>query len=174
MCTWIPRGTSCTDLSHHSNTIPSRMQSGPWRRLGHSRGGPVQRSRSRSRILWFVLQWADQSVQRIARGHTSGAALTTRERSAWAERTLRRAGVRVRARSACNAVLAVCARVPCRAGLAAGRIVLAGGARRPLREYTDRRLFVWEEAAAAEVGISTEKRDGRFARRCEGGGCEGE
>ena len=174
MCTWIPRGTSCTDLSHHSNMIPSRMQSGPWRRLGHSHGGLVQRSGSRSHILWFALQSADQSVQRMARGHTSGAILTSRERSAWAKRTFRRAGVRVRARSACNAVLAICARVPCCAGLAAGRIVLSGAARRPLREYADRGLFVREEAAAAEVGLSAEKGGGRFARRCEGGGREDE
>ena len=59
---------SCTGLSRHSNTTPSHRQSGPWRRLGHSRGGLVRRSRSRSRILWFALQAAVPVSSRNGKG----------------------------------------------------------------------------------------------------------
>ena len=82
--------------------------------------------------------------------------LTARERSVWTECTLCRARARVRPCSARNAILTVWARVSCRTLSAAGRVILARLAWCSLREHTEKWLFVCEEAAAAEVGLSVE------------------
>ena len=126
-------------------------------------------------VTYFVLCSAIGEIsQSTDRKIITLAVLTARECSIWTQCTLRRAGFRVRPCSACNAILTIWARVPCRAGLAAGRVILAGAARCSLRQHTDGELFVREEATAAEVGLSSEERDGRVARRGNCGGREGE